>query len=159
MKIIAAVSACITALLLLVVLPVPAYAIQIHGAPEGLYVHQIGHILFAVAMVGFAIRIRKSRLGREKSWQYMSIGALLFALWNGWAFLGHIFDVLMPLEDFLTGSTGQQTLLAVHSPVNLLYYVFKMDHLLCIPALVFVYLALRLMTAQDVDPAADSEQS
>ena len=159
MKIIAAVSACLTALLLLVVLPAPAYAIQIHGAPEGLYVHQIGHVLFAVAMVGFALRIRKSRLGREKAWQYMSIGALLFALWNGWAFLGHIFDVLMPPGDLLTNSTGLQSLLVVHSPVDLLYYVFKMDHLLCIPALVFVYLALRLMAAQDADPAADSERS
>ncbi len=155
----AAASVCSTAFLLLVVMPAPAYAIQAHGAPEGLYVHQIGHILFAVAMTGFALRIRKSRLGMEKAWQYMSNGALLFALWNGWAFLGHILDKLMPPGDFCTGSTGLQSLIAVHSPIDLLYYVFKMDHLLCIPALVYVYLALRLMTVQDVDPVVDKDKA
>lgn len=159
MKKSAAASVCSTAFLLLAIMATPAYAIQPHGAPEGLYVHQIGHILFAVAMVGFAYRIRKSRLGREKSWQYMSIGALLFALWNGWAFLGHIFDKLMPAADFCTGNTGLQSLIAVHSSIDLLYYVFKMDHLLCIPALVFVYFALRLMTAQDADSAVEEEEA
>jgi hypothetical protein len=152
-------SVCSAVFWLFVVMPAPAYAIQIHGAPEGLYVHQIGHILFAVAMIGFALRIRKSRLGMEKAWQYMATGALLFALWNGWAFLGHILDELMPPGDFCIGSTGLQSLIVVDSSIDLLYYVFKMDHLLCIPALVYVYLALRLMTVEDTNPAVEKEKA
>jgi len=140
---------------LLAVIPVPAYAIQTHGAPEGLYVHQIGHILFAIAMFGFAVRIRRSRLADEKSWRLMSTGAVLFALWNGWAFLGHILDSLIPQTDFSRGSGGLQSILDVHAPIDVLYYLFKMDHLLCVPALIFIYLALRRMTTPPADPVAE----
>jgi hypothetical protein len=144
---------------LLAVLPVPAYAIQTHGAPEGLYVHQIGHILFATAMIGFAVRIRRSRLADEQAWSLMSIGAILFALWNGWAFLGHILNELIPQTDFSRGSTGLQSLLDLHAPIDVLYYLFKMDHLLCVPALVFIYIALKRMTGQAADPAAHGDDS
>jgi hypothetical protein len=139
--------------------PVPAYAIQTHGAPEGLYVHQIGHILFATAMIGFAARIRSSRLADEQAWSFMSIGAILFALWNGWAFLGHILNELIPQTDFSRGSTGLQSVLDLHAPVDVLYYLFKMDHLLCVPALVFIYIALKRMTRQPPGPAAQGDDS
>ena len=140
-------------LFLVAAIPTPALALQTHAAPEGLYVHQIGHVLFAIAMFGFALRIRGSRLNKEKSWRLMSIGAVLFALWNGWAFFGHILVMLIPKGDFSRGSHGLKSILALHSPIDVLYYLFKMDHLLCFPALLFIYLALKRMTAQPADPA------
>ncbi len=148
-------SAIWSALLLVAVIPTSAHAIQTHAAPEGLYVHQIGHILFAIAMLGFALRIRRSSLIKEKSWHLMSTGAVLFALWNGWAFLGHIMDRLIPLAHFSRGSAGLKSILDVQSPIDVLYYIFKMDHLLCVPALVFIYLALRRMTTQSAGPVVD----
>ncbi len=144
---------------LLTTFPESAHAIQTHGAPEGLYVHQIGHILFATAMVGFAMRIRRSRLADEHAWHFMSIGAILFALWNGWAFLGHILTELIPQTDFSRGSTGLQSILDLHAPVDVLFYLFKMDHLLCVPALIFIYLALKRMTGQSTDPTAQGDDS
>lgn len=146
-----------SALFLAAVVPTPALALQIHDAPEGLYVHQIGHVLFAIAMLGFALRIRHSKLSKEKSWRLMSVGAVLFVLWNGWAFFGHILAILIPKEHFSRGSSGLKSILVSHSPIDTLYYLFQMDHLICFPALVFIYLALKQMTKQTADHAEDVE--
>lgn len=143
-----------SSLFLTAVIPLPAFALQTHAAPEGLYVHQIGHILFAVAMFGFALRIRRSRLSTEKSWRLMSRGAILFGLWNGWAFLGHILAVLIPKTDFNRDSHGLKSILVIHSPMDVLYYIFKMDHLLCFPALLLIYCALKRMTSPQPESAA-----
>ena len=142
-----------SALFLIAVIPNPAHATQTHAAPEGLYVHQVGHVLFAIAMFGFAFRIRQSRLSKETSWRLMSTGAVLFGLWNGWAFFGHILESLIPLTHFSRGSAGLKSILEVYSSIDVFYYLFKMDHFICVPALIFIYLALRKMTGQ---PAASS---
>ena len=123
----------------------PAHAIQSHGPPEGLYVHQIGHLLYGLAMLGFAIRIRLSRLAAQKSWQLMALGALMLALWNGWAFIAHVIATRIPATDFITNEQGVRMWVTLHAPVDWLYYIFKMDHLLCVPAILCIYLALRQM--------------
>lgn len=148
-----------SALLLVAVISRPAHALQTHVAPEGLYVHQVGHVLFAIAMLGFAFRIRQSRLSKEKSWRLMSTGAVLFALWNGWAFLGHILESLIPLTHFSRDSAGLKSILDVYSPVDILYYFFKMDHFICFPALLFIYIALRKMTTQPAGSTGDEDNS
>ena len=148
-----------SALFLVAVIPTPALALQTHAAPEGLYVHQVGHVLFAIAMLGFAFRIRQSRLSKEKSWRLMSTGAVLFALWNGWAFLGHILEILIPLTHFSRDSNGLKSILTLHSPLDVFYYLLKMDHVICFPALVFIYIALRQMTARPAGTAGDKKNS
>jgi hypothetical protein len=132
--------------------PLSARALQAHAAPEGLYVHQIGHILFTLAMIGFALRIRSSRLYRQKSWRLMALGSVLFALWNIWAFCGHVVALMVPPGDFSLDSHVLDSYLLLRAPVDVLYYILKLDHLLCIPALFCFYLALRKMTTRP--PAA-----
>ncbi len=120
-------------------LPESVWAIQNHAAPEGLYIHQIGHILFALAMLGFAFRIRNSRLRREKSWQLMAVGSALLGLWNGWAFAGHFLRV---------ENVWIQDKFAAYPGLHVLAYYAQMDHLLCVPALFCIYLALKKMTLE-----------
>jgi hypothetical protein len=132
-------------LLLQYLLASPALAIQSHGPPEGIYVHQIGHVLYGLAMLGFAFRIRVSRLGKRKSWRLMSLGAFLLACWNGWAFIAHILNRKVPSIDFLLNEQGIKMGLILQTPVDWLYYLFKMDHLICVPALLCIYLSLRRM--------------
>jgi hypothetical protein len=117
--------------------PDSAQAIQTHAAPEGLYIHQLGHVLFALAMFGFAYRIRHSRLRGEKSWLFMAIGAGLLGLWNGWAFAGHVFSV---------DTLWLQAKFDVHPGLHVVSSYAQMDHLLCVPALFCIYLSLRKMT-------------
>jgi len=123
----------------------PAHAIQAHGPPEGIYVHQIGHILFGMAMLGFALRIRISRLMVRKSWQLMALGALLLFFWNGWAFIAHILAAKVPASDFITNNQGIRMWMIIHNPVDLCYFIFKMDHLLCVPAIICIYRSLKRM--------------
>ncbi len=123
----------------------PAHAIQSHGPPEGIYVHLIGHVLYGLAMIGFAIRIRLSHLSVRKSWQLMALGALILTIWNAWAFIAHVLATHVPATDFITNKQGVRMWVALHTPVDWLYYIFKMDHLLCVPAILCIYLALRRM--------------
>ena len=136
--------------------PPAAVALQAHAAPEGLYVHQIGHVLFALAMVGFALRIRSSRLHGQKSWRLMEVGAHLFALWNLWAFCGHLVTLYVPGADFVMDGSSFDAALLLRSPVDILYYILKLDHLLCIPALLYIYLALKKMSSRAPEVPADS---
>ncbi len=126
-------------------LAAPAHAIQSHGPPEGIYVHLIGHVLYGLAMLGFAVRIRLSRLAIHKSWQLMALGALILAFWNLWAFIAHVLADHIPAGDFITNKQGVRMWIALHTPVDWFYYIFKMDHLICVPAILCIYLALRRM--------------
>lgn len=123
----------------------PVLAIQTHGAPEGLYAHQTGHILYGLAMVGFALRIHLSPLAQQRSWRLMTRGAVLLACWNGWAFIAHILDRTVLSEHFLHNAQNVKIALNMQTLVDWLYYLFKMDHLICVPALIFIYLALHDM--------------
>jgi hypothetical protein len=131
--------------LLALLAPDPALAIQSHRAPEGIYVHQIGHVLFGMAMLGFALRIRISRLMVRKSWQLMALGALLLFFWNGWAFVAHILAAKVPASDFVTNEEGIRLWMIIHNPVDFFYYIFKMDHILCVPAIFCIYRSLKRM--------------
>lgn len=133
----------------------PVLAIQAHGSPEGLYAHQIGHLLFGLAMVGFAVRILISKLTEEKSWQWMAIGALMLACWNGWAFVAHFLEEAIPLANFQLNGKGVKVGLWMNSPIEWFYYLFKMDHLVSIPALLFIYLALRRMNGHSSTLASE----
>ncbi len=134
-----------TSLLSQLILAEPALAIQSHGPPEGIYVHLIGHVLFGLAMLGFALRIRVSHLQARKSWRLMARGALLLALWNVWAFIAHILATRIPASDFIADQRGISMWVALHNPIDVLYYIFKMDHILCVPAIVCIYMSLRRM--------------
>jgi len=126
----------------------PALAIQSHGPPEGLYVHLFGHILYGLAMLGFAFRIRISRLAKDKAWRLMANGAVLLACWNGWAIVAHIVAKNISADHFLLNQQGIRTALVMDTPVTWFYYLLKMDHLICVPALVLMYLALRKMNSR-----------
>lgn len=129
-------------------MPVPALAIQEHGALEGLTVHLVAHLLYGAAMLGFALRIRRSRLAARRPWRLMAVGALLLALWNGWAFIAHVLSHLVPPGDFLTGVTGYRSRIIMRSAIDWLYYLFKMDHLVTVPALALILAALTGMNRE-----------
>ena len=132
----------------------PALAIQLHGPPEGLYVHQFGHLLYGLAMVGFAFRIRISRLAKDTAWRFMAIGAILLACWNAWAIIAHIVAKNISAGHFLLNEHGIRTALVMDTPVTWFYYLLKMDHLICVPALLLIYLALRKMNSGASSTAA-----
>jgi hypothetical protein len=127
-----------------------AMAIQIHSGLEGLYVHQIAHILFLFSMGALIYWLRDSGLIEEPGWRYVQYSALFFILWNIDAVAGHYLDGhgnLFVLAD--EGSFAARIhLVNGSSRVMLLYYFAKLDHLFCVPGIVFLYMGLRRLLKQ-----------
>lgn len=123
----------------------PTNALQTHAGPEGLYAHLEAHIFYLLAMVIFAIRIHRSKLWEEKGWQSIVRGLWLLAFWNVWAFIGHIITLYIPQGHMMTRDTDMAPVLIVNSFMDVIYYVLKMDHLICVPAVIFLFIGIKSM--------------
>jgi hypothetical protein len=132
----------------LLCLATPAMATQTHGQPEGLYAHQIAHLFFIVSMGILEYWLRQRNLVREPGWKYIQVAAVLFILWNVDAMAVHFLDeqidffqvtILDEWHMNISASSGGKSL-------ALLYYILKLDHLLCVPAMVCLYLGLKSLT-------------
>ena len=123
----------------------PAWATQTHGEPEGLYVHQAAHLFFIFAMGLLIYWLRQRHLVREKAWRYIQYGAMLFTLWNIDTFTVHFLDEQVDLIRTNKLDTWHMRVETAegHTYLGLIYYLAKMDHLLCVPALLFLYLGLK----------------
>jgi hypothetical protein len=126
-------------------LPTPVFAVQEHGAPEGIYSHQGAHLFFTASMVLLVYWLRQRRLVREAGWRYIQYAALFFILWNIDAFTAHFLDEQAGILDTAMPAPGK---IKIDVDENLaalawFYYIAKLDHLLCVPAMVFLYAGLR----------------
>ena len=132
-------------LCVLILPPSTAFAIQTHAAPEGLYIHQVGHLLYAIAMMGLAYGIWKSELNTKPGWRLLSWGAVFLAAWNIWAFCGHFVETLIPADHFSGVIAHRKSAVLMKTWIDYFYYILKMDHFVCVPALIFLYLGLKRM--------------
>jgi hypothetical protein len=126
-------------------LPQPALAVQEHGPPEGIYSHQGAHLFFVASMGLLIYWLRQRRLVREAGWRYIQYAAFFFILWNLDAFTAHFLDEQSGILDTAMAGPGQ---IRIEVGANLsalawFYYLAKLDHLLCVPAMVFLYGGLR----------------
>ncbi len=129
----------------------PAWATQAHGAPEGLYVHQLSHLFFIFAMAILIYWLRSRGLVRDPGWRYIQYAALFFILWSFDAFGVHLLDEQFLLVTAVPAGPWQ---IRLDTPTGLeflgiLYYLMKLDHLLCVPGLVFLYLGLRRLDRRE----------
>ena len=123
----------------------PAFATQAHGVPEGLYAHQLGHLFFIVSMGVLIFWLRERQLVQAAGWRYIQYAALFFILWNVDAFFVHLVDEQLAVIEIQRINPWE---IKISSTVDTnvliwLYYVAKLDHLLCVPALLLLYFGLR----------------
>src|SRR6056297_465780 len=128
----------------------PVWATQAHGAPEGLYVHQFSHLFFIFAMAILIYWLRSRGLVRQSGWRYLQYAAVFFILWSMDAFLVHLLDEQFKLVAVTRTGPWQ---LRLDTPEGLgflapLYYLLKLDHLVCVPGLFFLYLGLRRLSLE-----------
>ncbi len=104
-------------------LPAPALAVQEHGI----------------------YWLRQRRLVREPGWRCIQYAALFFILWNLDAFAAHFLDEQADILDTLPAGFGRLRIEIGDYPAALawFYYIAKLDHLLCVPAMLFLYAGLR----------------
>ena len=120
-------------------------ATQTHGAPEGIYVHQMAHLFFILSMGFFIHWLRERKLVKENGWRFIQYAAFFLILWNMDAFLVHLLNDQLQIVQVqridswhiqLNAGNGSKAL-------EILYYFAKLDHLFCVPALLFLYSGLR----------------
>ena len=128
---------------ILLVFPGNAWAVQSHGAPEGLYVHQLAHVFYTAAMCYLFWGIRQSDFN-SRGWFFLQIFCVFMVLWNVVAFTGHSLAAHIHTADFVreTGYLGTR-LQGPLSNVKLWYYLTTLDHLFSVPSLIFLYLGMK----------------
>jgi hypothetical protein len=139
--------------------PDHALATQAHGAPEGVYAHQLAHIFFIISM-GFLIHwLRERKLVRESGWRFIQYAAFFIILWNIDTFVVHLLDDQLGIIQIKQIGLYhiQINTLDGNRALETLYYIAKLDHLLCVPALIFLYFGLRRLLKENHSNATEPE--
>jgi hypothetical protein len=91
--------------------------------------------------------LRQAGLVKEPGWRYIQYAALFFILWNVDAFLVHVLDEQLLAVTVVSTGPWSVRIDAVGDRdwVASLYYLAKLDHLLCVPAMACLMLGLRHM--------------
>ncbi len=129
----------------------PAMATQSHGGAEGIIVHQMAHLFFICAMVALDFSLRKRNLVARVGWRHIQYAALFFILWNLDVILVHMLDGQFQLVTVEKAGPWNISIWAWQDSYLLaaFYYVAKLDHLLCVPALFFLYSGLKHLLAEN----------
>lgn len=126
-----------------VVLPANAWALQSHGAPEGLYVHQMAHIFVALAMAYWFWDIRRSSF-QGRGWRYLQVFCVLMLTWNLLALTGHAVSISLD-DEHISRATGylSSRLTGPMDMQKIVFYITRFDHFVIVPALFFLFLGVR----------------
>ncbi|MDR3630339.1 MAG: hypothetical protein P4L42_08375 [Desulfocapsaceae bacterium] len=120
-----------------------AFALQTHGGGEGMVVHQLAHIQYFGALGYLLWDIRRSAFVGV-GWRYLQKFCLLLMIWNAVAFIGHFSQLFLAQEAIDTSDGYLYALLQAPITVGkLIFYITALDHLVCAPALFFLFLAMR----------------
>ncbi len=120
-----------------------AEATQGHGAPEGLYVHQWSHVFFIFSLAILVYWLRGRKLVTESGWRYIQFSAVFFILWNIDAFWVHMVQEQYKLVQMESVDLWHIRIHTDGPLFTVLFYLAKLDHLLCVPAMIFMYLGLK----------------
>jgi hypothetical protein len=129
--------------------PGEAWAFQSHPHPEGLYVHQLAHVFFVISMAFLAYWLQVNLFTQQKGWRYIQVSAVFFILWNVVAFMGHWVEEQVPRSLLVGDPDWSQRLIVGTNIWAEAFYVLKLDHLLCVPAIVCLFIGVRALY-QDV---------
>ncbi len=133
----------VVALVCCMLFPEKSMALQTHGEPEGIYVHQMAHILYMTAMCYLYWDTNRS-IFSGRGWTYLRIFCVFTILWNLLALVGHASTGHLHPEDFTVADGYLSSRLNMPLTfVKIVFYTAKLDHLLAVPALFFLYMSLR----------------
>ena len=115
-----------------------------HQGVEGIIVHQMGHLFFLLSMVVLIFTITGKGLTRQRGWRLIQWAALFFILWNLDALATHFLDNQVRAVRIENLSMTKMAIItrSDSSLLAMVYYLLKLDHLLCVPAMAFLYLGL-----------------
>ncbi|MGE0083562.1 MAG: hypothetical protein AB7S75_04005 [Desulfococcaceae bacterium] len=135
-----------------------ALATQPHGAPEGLYVHQLSHLFFVFSMTVLIYWLRMRNLVQDTGWRYIQYAAFFFILWTLDAFAAHMLDEQFEWISVKRIDRWHIRLDSSRNWISIFYYLIKLDHLLCVPAIIFLYAGLKRLSASAVPEKNEEER-
>jgi hypothetical protein len=143
----------------MILFPVDGYATQLHASSEGIITHQVGHLFFLFSMVTLIFTITGKDLDKQKGWRMIQYSAFFFILWNLDAITAHFFDNQIHAVKIENISLGKMRIITNNDSSLLawFYYVLKLDHLLCVPAMLFLYKGLSSLVAEQRQMMAKKE--
>jgi hypothetical protein len=114
---------------------------------EGSYVHELAHLLFALAMIFFIQEIFHAGLQRFRGFRLLAWAWGLLAWWNFDAIVGHWAEWTL-MNPVITGQgLGRRILMA--DLKTWIFYIGKIDHfILLVPAFYLLYRGLRVLEQQ-----------
>jgi len=127
-------------LVLPLLFPDAALAVQQHGGEEGLVAHQIGHLLFISGMLYLLYRLHFSS-HKGSGWMNFKLFVWLIICWNVLTFYGHWHRELIDPAKFIQAN-GKTTGFMISGPMDVLFYFSRLDHLILLPAFLFLLSAL-----------------
>jgi len=141
--------------------PASAWATQTHGGLEGLWVHQTAHLFFALSMGLLIFWLRKWRLTSSQGWRYIQFAALFFIAWNLDTIASHWLQEQSGLIEVRSVAPLQMQIVTAEGWhwLSKVFYLTKLDHLLCVPALVFLFLGFRRLLHTAFNPARGRESA
>jgi len=124
------------------------FATQMHKGNEGIIVHQIGHLFFLFSMVALIFTINGKKLSKERGWRLIQYSAFLFVLWNLDALAAHFLDNMIHVAQFERLSLWKVNVATVSdsSLLAIIYYILKLDHLLCVPAMFLLFIGIKQLS-------------
>jgi len=136
--------------------PEQAWAAQSHGGIEGVYAHQFAHLFFIISMGSLIYWLRQRGLVQERGWKYIQYSALFFILWNIDTMTVHFLDDQFNIIQVEKIDAWQIQLNDIfnNNHIKILYYFATLDHLLCVPAIFFLYIGLKHLLKQPGGDAA-----
>ncbi len=125
---------------LVLALASPAHAVQTHTGTEGLISHELGHLLFTVAMIVLLVRMLRAGLDAPGWRQFRWFLGFIIA-WNLLTFAGHWMREGIAAENFIRHG-DRITGFAVNNLFDLIFYLTRLDHLLLVPAFFMLLMAI-----------------
>lgn len=95
-------------------------------------------------MVVLIFTIRGKGLEKVKGWRLIQYAAFFFILWNLDTLAAHFIDNQIQVVKIHTLSYSRMSIETQGNSTVLawVYYFLKLDHLFCVPAMVFLYLGV-----------------
>lgn len=127
----------------------PAFATQTHSGIEGVWIHQFAHLFFLFAMGLLVFWLRRAGLVKTPGWRHIQHAAFFFIIWNADAAFIHFLEEQLVAVEMTNLGQWQVRVDVFKGPgwLAIAYYLGKLDHLFCVPAMVFLMLGLRRMLA------------
>ncbi len=126
--------------------PESAFAYIPHWDPkEGFFIRQFSYLFFLFSMLFFFYELKAENLRRKPGFRFLALASGFFALWNLDCFVGQFVALGLGAPVILEPAGIFSQKLVMSTPWVWVYYLSKLDHLLLVPAFLFLYFGIRAL--------------